>query len=472
MNKIFNNVAKLALAVSAFAGATSAANAAKTATLYFKDIEGWGQVSCYVWKGNEKALGKFPGTKITTTLTDGTYVVNVPEDADGVIFNEGLEDHSRQTKNLKIVNNAVYDRDTIRANDASVKAIFFQNKDAKWNDLYIYSWDEADQSHSFGYWPGTKVTTMVDGDKYQITYLSTDKDYKFKFKHDGGAESMNYDLVAGHTYDQDGDMNDRKPHPVSEDITFFFNNHDTNWGRVYVYTWDSNDNHAFGSFPGKQITTCTRDGMYFINLPKDASAEKVIFSNGEGVQTSKDGFKIENHTAYNMNGGYYWDEEVPETRYVYFDNYDSNWNDVYVYAWDEYKHEPFGAWPGCKITNMEGETKFRLDYASDILAKRIKFNNGYGAETTDFDLVYKATYSINGMKKNVNDIMFDAMEAEATPASAIQSEIVEDGLTNVYSTSGVLVRENVQISNATDGLPQGIYIAKDLKGEYKSVYVK
>ncbi len=47
-----------------------------------------------------------------------------------------------------------------------------------------------------------------------------------------------------------------------------------------------------------------------------------------------------------------------------------------------------------------------------------------------------------------------------------------NGLTNVYSLSGTLVRTNVPVSNATNGLASGVYIMKNAQGKYNKVFVE
>ena len=46
------------------------------------------------------------------------------------------------------------------------------------------------------------------------------------------------------------------------------------------------------------------------------------------------------------------------------------------------------------------------------------------------------------------------------------------GLTNVYSLSGTLVRANVAVAEATQGLASGVYIMKNAQGKYARVFVK
>ena len=47
-----------------------------------------------------------------------------------------------------------------------------------------------------------------------------------------------------------------------------------------------------------------------------------------------------------------------------------------------------------------------------------------------------------------------------------------NGLTNVYSLSGTLVRANVAVAEATQGLASGVYIMKNAQGKYARVFVK
>ncbi len=470
MNKIFDNVAKFALAVSALAGATASADAA---TLYFKNTANWSKVSCYAWNESKRAFGDFPGSEIKGTLNDGTYTVNVPDGMKYVIFSDG---GTEQTPDQAIVDNAVYNNKGKYAENASVKTVYFKNT-AGWNDVYAYTWD--DQMHQdFGAFPGTKLTLRThDGQYYKAFYLSGITASNINFSNGAGEQTPNCVLNENRIYNAGGDTGDTygqvtpaptpAPAPAEEATTiFFYNKH--NWKKVFVYTWDAQDNKEFGEWPGRQVTSSTVDGKYFVVIPKGSTAKYVKFNNGEGAENPEG--VIENRRIYDMNNHEYtYNGEIPEIKSISFKN-DNNWSQVYVYTWDVENHKAFGEFPGCPIVNKDAKGNFVVEYPANILADNVIFSDGSNNNQTKGDaLVENRIYSCGNTGDNVQ---FEAMEAEVAPASAIQSEIVEDGLTNVYSTSGVLLRENVQISNATNGLPQGIYIAKDLKGDYKSVYVK
>ncbi len=47
-----------------------------------------------------------------------------------------------------------------------------------------------------------------------------------------------------------------------------------------------------------------------------------------------------------------------------------------------------------------------------------------------------------------------------------------NGMTNVYTTNGTLVRANVAVSEATEGLAPGVYVVKNAQGKYARVFVK
>ncbi len=47
-----------------------------------------------------------------------------------------------------------------------------------------------------------------------------------------------------------------------------------------------------------------------------------------------------------------------------------------------------------------------------------------------------------------------------------------NGLTNVYSTNGTLIRANVAVSDATQGLAPGVYVMKNAQGKYARILVK
>lgn len=121
-------------------------------------------------------------------------------------------------------------------------------------------------------------------------------------------------------------------------------------------------------------------------------------------------------------------------------------------------------------------------------------------ETRGLGMMLVATYGISGMDCLPYDLqMNNNADQPDTSSQAINSyeksdadhitapfayignypsgvETVEtdayDGFTNVYTLSGAVIRSNVAVSSASDGLPAGLYIVKNPQGKYAKVCVK
>lgn len=82
--------------------------------VFFNANNGWGNIHCYVWKGqNTELLGSWPGTS-ATSLGDNLYKMVLPESAGApasdwkIIWNNGSGGNGNQTADLTYVNHAMY----------------------------------------------------------------------------------------------------------------------------------------------------------------------------------------------------------------------------------------------------------------------------------------------------------------------------------------------------------------------------
>lgn len=119
--------------------------------------------------------------------------------------------------------------------------------------------------------------------------------------------------------------------------TVYFDNQD-NWAEIHIYYWSDTEGPAY-AWPGVQLTdeNLTEDGLYKYEI-NDDKYDKVIFNNNNGSQT--DDLTIIDGQCYDSKG-------IAGTVTVYFDNYKTNWSNVYVHYWGK----KFSNWPGVEITN-------------------------------------------------------------------------------------------------------------------------
>lgn len=95
-----------------------------------------------------------------------------------------------------------------------------------------------------------------------------------------------------------------------EEFHVYYDNSETRWGDVYVYCWDNNNSggNAFsGAWPGAKLSeTVSYNGKQLLHWSfkpqQQLASPKIIFSNGNGEQTSD--LMFENMGIYNRKGKY------------------------------------------------------------------------------------------------------------------------------------------------------------------------
>ncbi len=148
-----------------------------TNLVYYKNTNNWSTVNAYYWSDANKEMMTWPG-KAMTSVGDNVYSVEVPSDAQYIIFNNG----SAQTGDLtlegadKIYSNGKwsdYDPNNTDPTDpVSEKYIYFYNSD-NWSTVNAYYWSEANTAMTS--WPGVAMESMGDS-VYRIA-VPTDAEY-------------------------------------------------------------------------------------------------------------------------------------------------------------------------------------------------------------------------------------------------------------------------------------------------------
>ena len=118
---------------------------------------------------------------------------------------------------------------------------------------------------------------------------------------------------------------------------------------------------------------------------------------------------------------------------VYFDNSESNWDEVYVYAWGGIS---FGSWPGTKLTETttEGYYIATCEAMSDPAGAGLIFNGGNGKPQTD-NLEWKSnaiytksgdtgkTYDGGVVEPEKESLVYNVTVPAGTPACFIAGEM-------------------------------------------------
>ncbi len=113
--------------------------------------DGMDEVWAYVWNGDEKALGEWPGTQMIPGNGDGDWKITIKaeEAPKFIIFHDNK---GNQTPDWEFEDGKAYE---YMLNDYS--ATF--TTDAGWMDVYAYAWTNGDPVKIFtDAWPGTKLS--------------------------------------------------------------------------------------------------------------------------------------------------------------------------------------------------------------------------------------------------------------------------------------------------------------------------
>ncbi len=146
----------------------------------FTDNQRWGNVNIYAWDADGNALlGDWPGTPMTSIgdndFGEPVYQYAVPENAVGVVFNQGMDgDQTEDVTNLDVEG---YWTDGTRDGNGHLvakpwgeviihddpvtggKEIFFTNN-VGWGSVYCYMWNDTTDNG----WPGTQMESAGTND--------------------------------------------------------------------------------------------------------------------------------------------------------------------------------------------------------------------------------------------------------------------------------------------------------------------
>ncbi|MBQ9742430.1 MAG: starch-binding protein, partial [Ruminococcus sp.] len=309
-------------------GTTAAATTAAPVeyiTIYFENTVNWTTVNAYFFGGSDTP--SWPGTAMTPVEgEDGLYSVQIPNDATGLIFNNG----STQTVDLTDIGaDRVYylttqtggkynaewyaygdDVEVTTAAPVAKKTVYFTNAAYWTGDIYCYSWyDGANGDPS---WPGVKMTLVETNEYGQDVYsaeVAEDIDFII-FNNNNGTQTDNLDAttiadgygvyiddagkavvfnyVGGDVVpSQDETSGDEPATPAAttaattEDTTVYFSNGNY-WTNVSIYTWTADGEAA--TWPGTAMTLLGKNeyGQEIYSAVVPAGTVGMIFNGTEG----------------------------------------------------------------------------------------------------------------------------------------------------------------------------------------------
>ena len=82
---------------------------------------------------------------------------------------------------------------------------------------------------------------------------------------------------------------------------------------------------------------------------------------------------------------------------AYFNNANSNWTNVYAYAWDNSNNSEFlGSWPGTQISIDSESGYYKATASVQATTPMIIFNNGSGTQTANLTWINNGIYNTSG----------------------------------------------------------------------------
>ena len=263
--------------------------------------------------------------------------------------------------------------------EITTKPIFFDNSNAKWENVYIWAWN-GDDNYTGGVWPGVKMTATgtenlytwsVKGDPTQVIFSNGD-----------GTQTDDLAFEGGATYNEKGKV------IILNDYTVNLST-DAGWANAYAYTW-TGGTEELGPWPGKAMTS-TGAGTWTITVQAESAPANIIFHNNDGDQTKDLAFVADKTYEYN------------EQTYSATFTTDAAWETVYAYVWSVDNTDPenpkvineyLGAWPGTPITATAGVYTATINTYGDA-PEHIQFNNGSDGKTPDLVFTEGRAYKWN-----------------------------------------------------------------------------
>lgn len=245
-----------------------------------------------------------------------------------------------------------------------------------------------------------------------------------------------------------------------------------------IYAWNNSTTYT-AAWPGDALTETTvlDDGSTWYVKSFTASAINVIF-NCNGKQTGNiTGLTADAYFEYDGNTtatnvtAFHQEQDpslIPQEcvfvdgrNFAYFEA-PSTWSDVYVWAWNAGGNlTEAGTYPGDKIEQVGVASNGNIIYqwiGAELGAgdpSHIIFNAGNGqTKTADLSFTNGGYYTLSGLSFIIRSIV-----TGIEPAPVVS----EPEWLNVFTIDGRMVRQGVKASEATTGLPKGIYIVNRKK---------
>ncbi len=439
-----------------------------TFTATFK-TDGMDEVWAYVWTGDEKPLGEWPGTKLEGAAGEFNVSIEAEEAPKFIIFHDN---QGNQTPDWEFVDGKAYEYYLNEYN-----ATF--TTDAAWETVNVYAW--SGDKEFFGEWPGTELT-VVDGvstltfkafsapeniifnngeDKTPDLAFTNGRAYKWNTTMDPICkfEATEETIPAGTTFNvTDGDdVVATLTFGVSGGADFAAPTLRAN-EEIAAFQYYTGGNGENGSADGGTVYTIKPKYDGTITVGVWLNAEKAFFIQEDG--TSLEGFdgikkSYASGTSFEFDvkagseykvfctgsklGFYGFDykyEGAAQNTYTVTFKTNLVWDAVYAYAWSSEGDnivEYFGEWPGTQVTDftdMDDYDVYTLTFKAAQAPEKIIFSNGEGGkvgkyQTDDLEFVDGKEYSLIYEPSELMEqaILLAAIDKEAVAVGKLMAAI-------------------------------------------------
>ena len=400
--------------------------------------DGMTEAWAYVWNGDEKALGEWPGTKMEGGNGEFSIAIKAEEAPKFIIFHNNAGD---QTPDLEFEDGKAYEY-----NLNEYTATF--TTDAAWETVYAYAWTTTGEGtvtkEFLGAWPGTAITA-ADG-IYSLSFKSFDAPEKIIFNGgDGNGQTPDLAFNTGRAYKWNTTLDPLFKLEASEDKIPAGTTVEVKNGEDVVATLTygvsggadfaapslrlNEEYAAFQYYTGGNGENGTADGgtVYTIVPKYDGTitvgvwlnANKAFFIEEDGTAladyngikaTYGSGtafeFAVKANSEYKIYctgsklGFYGFDYNYGQTAGQTFSlifKTNAGWQDVYAYVWTgEGQDKVLGEWPGTKMSYSERYDQYELSFEAEKAPEKIIFSDGVGGnefkQTGDLDFENEKIY--------------------------------------------------------------------------------
>ena len=442
-----------------------------TFTAIFK-TDGMDEAWAYVWNGDEKALGEWPGTKMEGASGEFSVTIEAEEAPKFIIFHDN---QGNQTPDWTFEDGKAYE---FNLNEYAVTF----TTDAVWETVYAYAWSgDGDTAKKFaGDWPGTALTPADGVCTFSVKAFAAPEKILFN---NGDAKTPDMGFTNGRAYKWNTTLNPICKFEASDaaipagttvgvkngtDVVATLTFGVSGGADFAAPSLRANEEYAaFQNYTGGNGENGSADGgtVYIIKPKYDGTITVGVWLNADkqfyiqedgtslegfdGIKKSyasgtgfefpvKAGSEYKVYCTGSKLGFYGFDYTFEQALNTYTATFKTNmlWDAVYAYAWSGEGDDVvtfLGDWPGTQVTDVDDTNDdydiYTLTFKAAEAPEKIIFSNGEGGkvdktQTADLDFENGKEYSlIYTPTELMEEAMGLALDEEAVAVGKLKAAI-------------------------------------------------